>query len=89
MKEKWYEIMFGFIKKRYTRLTITANDSNHTKHVSLNNQQCMKQPTLINLYPNEYTQGLLCYPFAINLNRCLRSCNTLNDFSTRVCISTK
>ena len=29
-----------------------ANAPNHTKSVSLNNQQCMKQPTLNNLYPN-------------------------------------
>ena len=26
----------------------------HTKCISLSNQKCMIQPTLINLYPNEY-----------------------------------
>ena len=28
----------------------------------------MIQPTLINLHPNEYTQGLHYYPFAVNLD---------------------
>ena len=31
--------------------------SNHTKFISLNNQQCMIQNTLINLDPNEQGQG--------------------------------
>ena len=33
-----------------------VNESNATKCVSLSNQNCMTQPTLINLYPNEYSQ---------------------------------
>ena len=33
------------------------NVSSHTKCVSLSNQKCMTQPTLINLHPNEYSQG--------------------------------
>ena len=32
--------------------------SSHTKCVSLSNQKCSTQPTVINLYPSEYTQGL-------------------------------
>ena len=36
----------------------------------------MIQPTLINLHLNKHTQGLR-----------VRSCNTLNDLSNRVCIS--
>ena len=67
---EYYETMFGFIKKRYMGLlTIIVNASNHKKCVSLYNQQCMIQPTLISLHPNEYTQGLLYYPFAVNLDR--------------------
>ena len=31
-----------------------VNASNHKKCVSLSNQKCMTQPTLINLHPNEY-----------------------------------
>ena len=38
-------------------LASTVNASNHTKRISLNNQQYMIQPTLINLYPDEYGHG--------------------------------
>ena len=66
-----------------------ANGSNHTKWVLLSNQKCMIQPTHINLHPNEYSQEFHCYPFAVNLDRCVGSCNTLNDLSNKVCIPNK
>ena len=44
---------------------------NHTKGVSLSNQKCMIQPTLINLRPNEYSQEFCYYQFAFKLDRCL------------------
>ena len=62
-------------------LTSIVTSSNHLKCVSLGIQKCMTQPTLINLHPNEYGQELHYYPFAINLDRCTRSCNTLDDLS--------
>ena len=49
----------------------------------------MIQLTLINLNPNEYTQGLRYYSFAVNLDRSIGSCNTLNDLSNRVCVPNK
>ena len=49
--------MFGFIKKIFIGLlTHLVNGYNHTKSVSLSNQKCQIQPTLINLHPNEYSQ---------------------------------
>ena len=49
--------MFGLIKKIFIRLlTGLVNGSNHKKCISLNNQKCMIQPTLINLHPNDYSQ---------------------------------
>ena len=47
------------------------------------------QPTTINLHPNEYTHGLRYYPFVVNLDRCVESCNTLNDLSNEACVSNK
>ena len=47
---------------------IVLNTSNHTKCASLNDQQYMAQPTLINCYPIEYNQRLCYYPFAVNLD---------------------
>ena len=51
--------MFGLIKKMFIRLlTIIVSTFNHTKCVSLSNQKCMIQTTLINFHPNEYSQEL-------------------------------
>ena len=87
MKEKQYKIMFGVIKKMFTRLLICiVNVSNHTKCVSLSNQRCIIQPILINLHPNEYSQEVHYYPFAVKVDWCVGSCNTLNDLSNKVCV---
>ena len=66
MRRTWYEIMFGLNKKIFIGLlTSIVNSSNHRKCISLSNQKCMIQPTLINLHPNEYSQEFHCYPFAV------------------------
>ena len=65
-----------------------VNAFNHTKCILLSNQKCMIQPTIINLHPNEYSQEFH-YLFAVKLDRCVRSCNTLNDLSNKVCVSNK
>ena len=41
------------------------------------------------LHPNEYSQELHYYPFAVNLDRCVGSSNTMNDLSNKVCVSDK
>ena len=47
--------MFGLIKKKFIRtFTDLVNASNHKKCVSLSNQKCEIQATLINLHTNEY-----------------------------------
>ena len=72
--------MFGLIKKIYIGLlTGLVNGSNHKKSISLS-------ATLINLHPNECSQQFHYYPFAVKLDRCVGSCNTLNDFSNKICI---
>ena len=82
--------MFGLIKKIFIGLlTGIASGTNHTKCVSLSNQKCTTHHTIINLHPIEYSQGLHYYPFAANLDRCVGSCNALNDLSNRLCVSNK
>ena len=49
----------------------------------------MTQLTLIYLHPNEYSQKFYYYPFAVKLDRCVARCNTLNDWSNKVCILNK
>ena len=88
--------MFGLIKKVFIgllnfikSLSSIVNTPDHVKCISLNNQQCMTQPTLINSHPNEYIEGLRYYPFAVNLDRRMGSCNTLNDLSNKACVPNK
>ena len=82
--------MFGITKKMFiVLLTGLVNGSNHIKCVSLSNQKCMVQPTLTNLRPNEYSQEFHYYPFAVKLDRCAESCNTLNDLSNKGCVPSK
>ena len=44
----------------------------------------MTQPT-----PNEYSQELHYYPFAVKVDRYVGSCNTLNDLSNKACVPNK
>ena len=46
----------------------------------------MIQPTLINLHPNEYSQEFHYYPYVVKLDRCVGSCDSLNDLSYKVCV---
>ena len=87
MKKTWSKIMFGLSKKIFiVLLSNIVNGFNHTKCVSLRNRKCQIQPTLINLHPNEYSLEIHYYPFVVKLDRCVGSCNTLNDLPNKVCI---
>ena len=67
-------------------LTNIVNASNQTKCVSLINQKCKIQSTLINLHPNEYNQEFHYYPFGVKFDTCVESCNTLNDLLNSMCL---
>ena len=82
--------MSGIIFKIFiVLLSDTVNASNDTKCLLLSNEKCMTQYTLINLHSNEYSQEFHYNPFAVKLDRCVRSCNTLNDLSNKVCVPNK
>ena len=70
-------------------LTGLVNGSNHTKYVSLSNQKCIIEPTFINSHLNEYNQEFHYYLFAVKLDRCVGSCNTLNGLSINYEFQTK
>ena len=57
--------------------------------MSLKNKNCMIQSTIINLHPNECSQEVHYYPFAVKLDRCIGSCNNLNDLPNKVCVPNK
>ena len=76
--------MFGLIKKMFLGLlTDLVSASNHTKCVSFSNQKCGIERTLINLHQHEYSQELHYYTFPFKLDRCVWSCNTINDLSNK------
>ena len=82
--------MFGLIKKIFFGLLINmVSASNHRKRISLINQKCEIQLTLINLHPNEYSQEFHCYPLLVKLDKCVGICNTLNHWSNKVCVPNK
>ena len=82
--------MIELIKKIFIGLlTGRVNGSNHTKCVSLINQKCMIQPTLISLHTDEYSQEFHYYPFLVELGRCAGSYNTITDLSNKVCVPNK
>ena len=70
-------------------LSTIVNAFSHKKYVSLSNKKFEIQLTLINLHPNEYSQEFHYYPFAVKLDRCVGSCNTLNDISNKVYVPNK
>ena len=41
------------------------------------------------LHHNEYSQEIHYSAFKVKLNKCVGSCNTLNDFFNKVCIPNK
>ena len=90
MKGIKHKIMFGVIKKMsVVLLTNIFNAFNQANYVSLSNRKCKIPPTLINLHPNEYSQELHYYLFAVKLDRRVGSCNNLNDISNKVCVPNK
>ena len=71
--------MFEIVKKMFIALlTSMVNSSNHTKCVSLSNKKCEIRPTFTKLHCNKCSQKFHYYPFAVKLDRCVGSCNTLN-----------
>ena len=46
----------------------------------------MIQPNFISVHLDKYSQGLCYYPFTLNLDICIGSCNIFNDLPNRVCV---
>ena len=82
--------MFGFIKKILAVLvTDIINAPSHIKYIYLSNHNARLNVLLL-IYVRRYTKRLRHYLFAVNLDRCTESCNTLNDLSNnRVCVQKK
>ena len=49
----------------------------------------MTRPTLLDLNPDEYNPGWHYYPFIVNLDRFIGSCNTLDDPYDKISVQNK
>ena len=82
--------MFGLIQKIFfVLISNIVNGPNHTKCVLLSSSECITPNALINLHSNEYSHEFQYYPFGVKLDRCVGSCNTLNDLSDKLCVPNK
>lgn len=68
--------MFWFINQAFNTLLFFSR-SLATKCMSLNYESCMTRPTLIFLNPLELNH----YLFMISLDKCIGSCNAVDDLS--------
>ena len=77
--------MFGFIKKMFIGLLSFGvptrfGDWLATKCVSMSNQPYQPRPAIVNINSHEP----LYYPFTISINKCVGSCNTIDDSFARI-----
>ena len=70
-------------------LSNIVNGSNHTNCISLNNQKCIIEPTLINLHFKKYSQEFYYHPFAGKLDKSVGNYDTLNGLSNKVWVLNK
>ena len=74
----------------FIRLLISiVNASNHVKRMFLSNQKCMTQEMYDSRNHKCMSQELHYYPISVKLDRCVESCNTLNDLPKKVCVPNK
>ena len=74
--------MFSVNKQMFIVL-LSFSNSLATKCVPLNNEPCMIRPFLVDLNLVE----LKYYPLMINLDKCSGSCNSVDDLSVKICVS--
>ena len=78
--------MFGFIKKVFvvamTFFSFNVLNVNSLECVSMNNQECKIKSDIINTNNNEP----VFYPFSIKVNKCIGSCNNINDPYAKLCV---
>ena len=76
--------MFRLVKQVFIVL-LSFRRSLATKCVSFNNEPCMIRPTLVDLNRVD----LKYYPFIISLDKRTGSCKSVDETSTRICVSSK
>ena len=74
------QVFIGFL--RFSGLLPSTVDAPHcVKWIPLDDQQFKTEPAL--------TLAVCHYQFVVKLNRCIRTCNNLNDLSNELCVPNK
>ena len=78
--------MFRFVKRIFvsTLMFFGCNLSkvNLLEYVSMNNQECIVRPEIVNVNSNEP----VFYPLGIKTSKCSGSCNSINDPYAKLCV---
>ena len=77
-----------YIKEAFIVL-LSFSGSLATKFISFINEPFLARPTLLDLNPDELSQGPCRYAIMISLGKRGESCNNLDDLSSRTCVSNK
>ena len=80
------KMMIGFIKKCFFTamnfFSYNISSVNSLECFSMNNQECKIRSEIININTN----GPLFCPYSITINKCIGSCNTINDPYANLCV---
>ena len=76
--------MLRFIEKAFAIIATFFNLSyvNFLKCISMNNQECKARPKIIGFNSNEP----VFYPYSIKVNKCSRSCSSINNPYAKLCV---
>ena len=77
--------MFGIIKTAFISASAFFNHklTNSLKCYSLDNQECKIRPEIISVNNKQS----IFYPYKIKMNRCVGSCNTIDDLHGKICFA--
>ena len=65
--------------------SLVSNSNRPIRRVSLDNQPIIERSTLVDINSNK----TLLYPYTVGVNKCVGTCNTIDDPYVRVCVSIK
>ena len=78
--------MFRFVKGIFVSVIMffgyNLSSVNSLECVSINNQECIVRPGIVNGNNNEP----IFYPFSIRTSKCSGSCNSINDPYAKLCV---
>ena len=88
-KENSINQCLELLKKFIVLLTGIVSASNHTKCISLSNQKCAIEPTLVKLHPKEYSQEFNYFQFWVKIDSVLEAVIVLMTYLIKYLLQKK